>query len=91
MEAIADFVIKIADLAEAEFSELKGKAINTAIAIGLILVALIMALVGFILIVYGIYLAFCIFMPPFLAAFANAVLAFLIGGGLLLCAKRKMS
>lgn len=91
MEAIADFVIKITDLVEAEFSELKGKAVKTVIGIGLILLALVMAMVGFVLVVYGIYLAFCLFMPPFLAAFADAALAFIIGGGLLLCAKRKMS
>lgn len=91
MEAIADFVIRITDLVEAEFNELKGKAVNTIIGLGLIVGALILAIVGFILIVYGVYLAFCIFMPPFLAAFADAALAFIIGGGLVLCAKRKMS
>lgn len=91
MEAIADYVLKIADLVEAEFYELKGKAVNTLIGIGLIICALVMAMVGFILVVYGIYLAFCIFMPPFLAAFADAALAFIIGGGLVLCAKKKIS
>lgn len=91
MEAIADFVIKIADLVDAEFNELKGKAVSTLIGIGLIIGALVMAMVGFVLVVYGIYLAFCIFMPPFLAAFADAAMAFIIGGGLVLCAKRKMS
>ncbi|AHF07050.1 hypothetical protein DESME_08190 [Desulfitobacterium metallireducens DSM 15288] len=91
MEAIADFVIKIVDLVEAEFSELKGKAINTVVGIGLILLAVVMAMVGFVMGIYGIYLTLCIFMPPFLAAFANAALAFIIGGGLLQWAKRKLS
>lgn len=91
MEALADFVIKLVDLAEAEFTQFRGKAFNVLIAIGLIICALVLALAGFSMIVWGIYLTFSLFMPSFLAAFADALLAFLLGGGLVLCSKKRMS
>ncbi|HVJ48972.1 hypothetical protein [Desulfitobacterium sp.] len=91
MEVIADFVIKIVDLFDAEFTEIREKAFKVLIAIGLLLSAALLAMAGFAMIVYGIFLAFSIFMPPFLAAFVDALLAFILGGGLVLCAKRKMA
>lgn len=91
METIADVIVKFLDLLDAQFTEFRGKLFKILIAIGLIVVALVLAITGFIMFVYGVFLGFSLLMPPFLAAFAVAVLAFILGGGLVLCAKKKMA
>lgn len=91
MESLADFIVKLLDLFEAEFTEFREKIFKMLIAVGLFLLAVVLAITGFAMFVWGIYLGFSQLMPPFLAAFAVAMLAFIMGGGLLLCAKRKMA
>lgn len=91
METVADVIVKFLDLLEAQFTEFRGKLFKILIAIGLIVVALVLAITGFIMFVYGVFLGLSLLMPPFLAAFAVAVLAFILGGGLVLCAKKKMA
>lgn len=90
METIANFVIKLNDLIEAQFAQFRNKAFSMLLAVGMLLAAGVFVIVGFIMIVWGIYLLFSQFMPLFLAAFTVALLAFITGGGLLLWAKRKM-
>lgn len=91
METIADVVLKFLDLLEAQFTDFRGKLFKILIAIGLIVVALVLAITGFVMFVYGVFLGLSLLMPPFLAAFAVAVLALILGGGLVLCAKKKMA
>ncbi|NMA68034.1 MAG: phage holin family protein [Desulfitobacterium sp.] len=91
METVADVIIKFLDLLEAQFADFRGKLFKVLIAIGLLIVALVLAMTGFIMFVVGVYQGFCVFMPNFLAAFAVALLSFLMGGGLILWAKKKMS
>ena len=91
METLADVIVKFMDLLEAQFTEFRGKLFKILIAIGLIVVALVLAITGFIMFVYGVFLGLSVLMPSYLAAFAVAVLAFLLGGGLVLCAKKKMA
>lgn len=91
METIADVIIKFLDLLEAQFADFRSKLFKILIAIGLLILALVLAMTGFVMFVVGVYQGFAVFMPNFLAAFAVALLSFLMGGGLILWAKKKMS
>ncbi|WP_019849656.1 hypothetical protein [Desulfitobacterium sp. PCE1] len=91
MEALADIVVKFLDLLEAQFADFRGKLFKILIAIGLIVVALVLAITAFVMFVYGIFLGLSLLMKPFLAAFTVALLAIILGGGLVLCAKKTMA
>lgn len=91
MEALADVIVKFLDLLEAQFADFRGKLFKILIAIGLLILALVLAMTGFVMFVVGVYQGFSVFMPDFLAAFAVALLSFLMGGGLILWAKKKIA
>lgn len=91
MEALADVIVKFLDLLEAQFADFRGKLFKILIAIGLLILALVLAMTGFVMFVVGVYQGFSVFMPNFLAAFAVALLSFLMGGGLILWAKKKIA
>ncbi|HHY27364.1 MAG TPA: hypothetical protein GX523_11605 [Desulfitobacterium dehalogenans] len=91
MEALADIVVKFLDLLEAQFADFRGKLFKILIAIGLIVVALVLAITAFVMFVYGVFLGLCVLMKPFLAAFTVALVAIILGGGLVLCAKKTMA
>lgn len=91
METLADIIVKFLDLLDAQFTDIRAKLFKVLIAIGLIVVALVLAITAFIMFVNGVFLGLSLLMQPFLAAFAVAVLAIVIGGGLVLCAKKIMT
>lgn len=91
METLADIIVKFLDLLDAQFTDIRAKLFKVLIAIGLIVVALVLAITGFIMFVYGVFLGLSLLMQPFLAAFTVAVIAIIIGGGLVLCAKKTMA
>lgn len=90
MENLTVFFQMLFRLIEAELSEIKGKIVTILLVMGMCVIALLLLIGGFALILEGIYLALSLVMQPFIAAFVDAVIAFSIGGGLLLWAKRKM-
>ncbi|MDR1070536.1 MAG: hypothetical protein LBL37_07140 [Gracilibacteraceae bacterium] len=87
METIADFILKLFELFNKEFAKARKKLLFLALAIGMVLMAVFVAGAGFILVIIGIYQGLCLVMYSFLAAFVTAVLMFIIGGGMLLCAR----
>ncbi|MDR1961175.1 MAG: hypothetical protein LBQ16_02705 [Gracilibacteraceae bacterium] len=87
METFADFIVKLIDLFNKEFTVLRKKLLFLALAVGMVLLAAFVAGAGFIFVIIGIYKGLCLLMLPFLAAFVTAVVMFIIGGGMLLCAR----
>jgi hypothetical protein len=87
METFAEFIAKLIELFNKEFTVVRKKLLFLAIAIGMVLVAVFVAGAGFILVIIGIYKGLSLIMFPFLAAFLTAVLMFIVGGGMLLCAR----
>jgi hypothetical protein len=87
METFAEFVAKLIELFNKEFAVVRKKLLFLALAIGMVLVAVFVVGAGVILVVIGIYKGLSLLMLPFLAAFVTAVLMFIVGGGMLLCAR----
>ncbi|AGA68366.1 Protein of unknown function (DUF1469) [Desulfitobacterium dichloroeliminans LMG P-21439] len=91
METIADVILKFLDLFDAQFADIRSKLFKILIAVGLLVVALVLAITAFVMFIYGCFLGLGLLMPPFLAAFAVALVAIILGGGLVLCAKKKIA
>ncbi|MCR6546892.1 phage holin family protein [Dehalobacterium formicoaceticum] len=91
MNSIAEFLIQVTNLIEAEFTLLQGRAINTAIALVMFIAAGVLCLVALLFGVWGIYLGLSLLMPRFLVAFLMAAVALIMGGGLFLWGKKKLS
>jgi hypothetical protein len=87
METFADFLVKLTDLFNAEFANVRKKVFFLVLAIVMVVGAAVVACAGFVLVIIGIYQGLSLLMLPFLAAFVTAVLMFILGGGMLLCAR----
>lgn len=90
MEHVAELVISILELVEAEAASVRQKIYRMGLALILALAAGVLFLGGFGILVWGIYLAFLKVLTPVWAALADALCAFILGGGLLLWAKRML-
>jgi len=90
METLAEVIVKFIDLVEAQFADFRSKLFKILLAVGFFVIALVLGIVAFAMFVYGVYLGFCELMAPFLAAFAVAGIALILGGGVVFCAKKIM-
>ena len=83
MNAVSRFIVKVADLAEAEGRVLRRETIDIGLLLVTAIGALLLALAGFAMVVLAAYLALNPFLGPAWSAAACALILFGGAGGLL--------
>jgi len=80
VETITELIVRIADLAEAEGRSLRAMTLRTALAIGVILLAVGAALAGVALLLFALYIGLAAWAGPAAAAAITGALALIAGG-----------
>lgn len=80
MQTITEFIVRVADLAEAEGRLLRSTSIRLAFALGIILVATGVIVAGVVLLLGAVYLAAAAWLGPAAGAALTGALALVTGG-----------
>ena len=88
MSAVADLVIALVELLEAEGRALRRALLGAGVGLGLVVAATVLALAGLGLCVWSAYLYLGTLLEPALAALATGTLTLVLSGGLLWLALR---
>jgi hypothetical protein len=87
MGGVADFLIAVANLVEAEGRALRRSAMRVAIGCLLVLISLSFVLFGFALLTWCVFLAVLYWVGPALAALISGIFALIVGAILVGAAK----
>jgi protein-S-isoprenylcysteine O-methyltransferase Ste14 len=91
MERAVEIISTLKNFIETELSAIERKTWRILITISVLLLAGILFIAGFAMIIWAVYLGLNELMTPYLAALATGLLAFVMGGALVLWAKRRVS
>jgi hypothetical protein len=80
LKVISEFVIKVADLAEAEGRQLRAIVVSVAIGLAMVLAAALVSVVGLGLLVLALYSAFETAIGPAWSACVSGAIALAIAG-----------
>lgn len=80
LKVLSEFVVKVADLAEAEGRQLRAVVAAVGLGLALIIVAALIGVVGLGLLIFAVYKGFEASMGPAWAACVSGVIALAIAG-----------